>query len=329
MACPYEICNIKDDNELCVSCWFCLDQWHVKCARISANVVDTINQNVGVRWCCVNCRKLSADFYNFVKDLQNELKSIKDEFISVSSRFESFSNLFDKYRDLDDFVSSPFGSGQKRKRAAKKAPNKSVPIRKALLPAGNTRSQSVSTPDKIEAVCDQSYAGIAAQPALEVGKGSVVGVVPLESMSNGSVALKNASQPSPSIQEPQVPTTVAASGAGSATNGKPLQSDQRPLSMTPVMKAVFLSRFPSETTADDINYYIKSKIEGDYFLRGFKLRSSFSINRSSFKIVVNENIFNQLMLKEFWPAKAFIKEFVERSDNLAHLPQRPVSVSKN
>ena len=120
MSCPFELCNIVAEDELCVTCWFCLNQWHAKCARINAKVVDTIRNNVGVRWCCVQCRKLSADFYNFVKDLQSELTSMKKDFSSLSLRFENFSTLFEKYQELDEFVSSPSVSGQKRKRAAKR-----------------------------------------------------------------------------------------------------------------------------------------------------------------------------------------------------------------
>ena len=160
-----------------------------------------------------------------------------------------------------------------------------------------------------------------------VNSGISEGVNNPEVMSIDSEVSKKTSQSTRDIQELSFPSLITSDRPETAT-GK-TQPVQRSLSMAPAMKMIFPTRFAPETTADDIIYYIKSKIEGDYFLRCYKLRSAFSESRSSFKIVVPENIFVQLILKEFWPARAFIKEFVERSDNLAHLPLRPDSVPKN
>ena len=327
MVCPYELCNISVDDELCVTCWFCLNQWHVKCARINAKVVDTIRDNVGVRWCCVHCRKLSADFYNFVKDLQSELGSMKKEFTSLSKRFENFSNLFDKYQELDEFVSSPSVSGQKRKRSAKKAPNKVVPSRKPTVSVGNTvpQSPSVNITDTTETDCVQTYASVASHSASEIVK-DVNEVINPKSVSISSASLEKTSKPTHGNRESSVQSSNASSVAGTSNS---LQPGQRPLSMAPTRKMVFVSRFAPDTSAEDINHYIKSKIDGNFFLRCYKLRSAFSESRSSFKIVVEESMFHRLISREFWPANAFVKEFLERSENLAHLPQRAEILPKN
>lgn len=46
------------------------------------------------------------------------------------------------------------------------------------------------------------------------------------------------------------------------------------------------------------------------------------VNRSSFDVVLPQNLFDKVITNEFWPARAFVIEFVEKkkTENLAHIP---------
>lgn len=45
------------------------------------------------------------------------------------------------------------------------------------------------------------------------------------------------------------------------------------------------------------------------------------VNRSSFDVVLPQNLFDKVITHEFWPARAFVIEFVEKkTENLAHIP---------
>ncbi|XP_073824729.1 uncharacterized protein [Musca autumnalis] len=330
MVCSYEICNIRDDSEVCVTCWFCLDQWHCKCARMRVIVTDIIKENDGIRWCCPNCRKISADFYNFAKNLHSELVSIKGELSIICSRFDKVSNLFSKYPDLDEFASSPSVIGQKRKRSTKKSTGKTVSSRKPSVSRDTVvQSDPVNISDTTESGRAQLYANVVLDKPLEVSKQLKEVVATPELMSTDGASLEKTSQSAQGIQELATSLPVVSSRGSSANVGHTQQPVQRSLSMPPAMKMVFASRFPPETTADEIYDYIRSSIQGDYFLKCYKLRSAFSESRSSFRIVTNQSIFNQIISREFWPVNAFIKEFVERNDKLAHLPPRTATVSKN
>lgn len=80
-------------------------------------------------------------------------------------------------------------------------------------------------------------------------------------MSFDSVVPKETSQFTHEIQELSFPISY---DRPYTVTGK-TQPVKRPLSMAPLMKIIFTTRFAPESAADDISYYIKSKIEVDYF----------------------------------------------------------------
>ena len=71
-------------------------------------------------------------------------------------------------------------------------------------------------------------------------------------------------------------------------------------------KTVFATRFAVDTNAEDIKFYILSKTKNcnsDEIIL-FKINS---INRASFKLIVPDNLFQQIVNPEFWPKNAFRK----------------------
>ncbi|XP_061388329.1 sushi, von Willebrand factor type A, EGF and pentraxin domain-containing protein 1 [Musca vetustissima] len=118
-------------------------------------------------------------------------------------------------------------SGQKRKRSAKKAPNKVVPSRKPTVSVGNTvpQSPSVNTTDTTETDCVQTYADICDKDVNEV--------INPKSVSISSASLEKTSKPTHGNRESSVQSSNASSVAVTSNS---LQPGQRPLSMAPTMK---------------------------------------------------------------------------------------------
>ena len=144
MSCSFKGCKIVSDIETTIECWLCTNQWHAKCAGIGARIVDALyGDNIGLRWCCTKCRKISVDFYKFYKDSMTEVSEMSRDLWKIYTRFKQLASLLDKFPDLGDFVNSPIVAGQKRKRTAKKTSNKSLPPRTGV--AGSTRSAVVES----------------------------------------------------------------------------------------------------------------------------------------------------------------------------------------
>ncbi|XP_037812258.1 uncharacterized protein LOC119604007 [Lucilia sericata] len=98
-------------------------------------------------------------------------------------------------------------------------------------------------------------------------------------------------------------------------------------------KTIFISRFAFDTSTDDIEYYIKTKLnrEVDIIIHKFKYSQPRTI--ASFKVMVPSEIFDHLINPNFWPENALIREYIyrdnQRPSNTAQLPSRSTILSKN
>lgn len=102
------------------------------------------------------------------------------------------------------------------------------------------------------------------------------------------------------------------------------------LVVVPPRKTVFISRLSSDTTTNDIQHYIRSKLKiEDFSVYKFNFAKERKI--SSFKISLNFEIFDQVVDKNFWPSGVVVREFAFRpkvNNNAVSLP-RPNVVQKN
>ena len=89
--------------------------------------------------------------------------------------------------------------------------------------------------------------------------------------------------------------------------------------ISPKKKTIFATRFAVDTNVEDMKFYILSKIKNcnpDEILL-FKINSR---KRGSFKIIVPDNLFQQIVNPEFWPKHALVREFIYSESNIARLP---------
>lgn len=105
------------------------------------------------------------------------------------------------------------------------------------------------------------------------------------------------------------------------------------LRVVPPNKQIFISRFAFDTSADDIDFYIKSKLKqnADITVRKFTYSQPRSI--TSFKITVPFNIFDRVVDPSFWPNHVIVREYEyninQRGNNIVHLQPRQLTSQKN
>lgn len=98
------------------------------------------------------------------------------------------------------------------------------------------------------------------------------------------------------------------------------------LTVIPPNKSIFISRFASDTTVEDIMYYIKTKLSdvADIHLKKFTYSQPRII--TSFKLTVPSHLYEQIFDSNFWPINTLIREFEfkvnPRRKNIAKLPSR-------
>lgn len=304
MSCSNAKCVIKTDD-LMVVCWLCEKVWHVKCCGLSVLAHDVLSRNNGVRWCCTDCRGISVKFYRFFKECHSEISGIGDDLSALRNRFDKFGQLTSSYSELDKVVKTPVVPSPKRKKSG----------RKLAVPTSNVNAN----PNTVDSGGDNLNSPIPSDTASEV-------VPPLHS--TRSFELSPHVLPSTGAAGPfsaVLPSTSSAASSGTDVR-KP-----RSLKIVPPRRTIFATRFAPETSVEDITFHIKSKITDIEDLSCYKLGSSSRI--CSFKIIVPEESFSELLDVNFWPPKAFVREFVyrenERRNDLASLPSRDRNVPKN
>lgn len=90
---------------------------------------------------------------------------------------------------------------------------------------------------------------------------------------------------------------------------KPLIADPKPLITVKPKRAIFVSRFAPSTTEIDIQHYIRSKFNTSVEIVVHKFNYKFARSIISFKIIVPEDVFNQLLNTNFWPENTLVHEY--------------------
>ena len=110
-----------------------------------------------------------------------------------------------------------------------------------------------------------------------------------------------------------------------------LQNGHHPLRAIPPKKQIFVSRLASNTTVEDVDFYIKNIIGQNSDISIYKFSFAQPRTISSFKLTVPLEIFETLLEPNFWPINTMVREYIFRPNqqNIAVLPQNNSSGSKN
>ncbi|XP_058983424.1 uncharacterized protein LOC131804490 [Musca domestica] len=304
MNCSMINCKQLVSDEPMVSCWLCLDSYHVRCIQLSPRTADNLRENKGLRWCCTKCRVLDAEFYKFFKKTRTELQDIGTEFRSLADRFEKYKEMLDQTTYLDQFLQSPPDSLRKRKKPTEvtldKPMNEIITQKIPLITIQETPSKTASS-----SICNQNRAIV--------------------------TDLTPSKNPSTSKSAPlSIPTSeLTPSVSKKFFSLKSRQPSPPNLRVVLPKRTVFAARFAASTSEDDVLSFIKSKINIDDEIKVFKFKYAEKRSKASFKILVPEDIFEIIVNPSFWPAKAVIHEYIYKEVPKSDIVYLPTSQSKN
>ncbi|XP_065368733.1 uncharacterized protein LOC135961166 [Calliphora vicina] len=318
MECSNVNCQITGNDRM-VSCWLCVGCYHLKCSGLKARDADSLaDTQKSLHWTCPNCKNISVEFYNLFKSSKDEFDKINKEFLLLQTKLIKYGELFTKYSNLEKFTSSANILSPKRKKTNSGSVPPYITCSKA---AGSTSSSDVDTN------FPPGNTNLNINPSFPVEENVITSEIyprsPLESTTMNMMDINTGTTfiPVTSAIQP-----VVIHPAQNSTNIHPLR-------VIPPKKTIFISRFAFDTSIDDIEYYIKTKLNLDVEMVIYKFKYSQPRTIASFKIMVPPEIFDHLIDPRFWPDNALIREYVyrdnQRSANTVHLPSRSTNFSKN
>lgn len=111
------------------------------------------------------------------------------------------------------------------------------------------------------------------------------------------------------------------------------QTINNTLRAVPPKKTVFISRLAFDTTTEDVDSFIKSKVGPNVDISTYKFVFSQPRSITSFKVTVTNDLFERILDPNFWPKYTLVREYIyrenPRSANIGRLPQIDLNAPKN
>lgn len=324
MACLTKGCTIESDYERMICCWLCHELCHFKCSGLTATVAESISKYKGLHWCCPNCRQIGVSFYRFFKGTKDNFLEIQNEASQLSERIAVYGKLFDDFKSLDTLKSPPQSSPKRRKsnRKNKDKPDDSALSTNSLIPF--TKTPSLNNPST--SITPFNSPSTSITPGI-----SLTSSVKIPSNTNPTITASNIIDKP--INNPEVPLNYAQVLTSTAlppniTESTSIPDDNvivhRELRAIPRPKSIFISRLASETTIEDINYYITTKLNSNAEISTYKFSYAQPRSIASFKITVSAEMYVKLIDPCFWPDNTLVREYRykenQRNNNITRLP---------
>lgn len=320
MFCSKPYCNLSS-SDLFVSCWLCNVIYHAKCVNLSPRTADNLREDKGVRWCCTKCKVYDIKFFTFIKSTLSEIDDISNDLSLLTDKFKKYRELFDKVSCLNKYIDSPAKS-PKRKKTSEPISN-IVVASDPIAPRNNYNNIPVDHHPVPVTTFQTMDLNVIQNEKIPVSNNNLLDAIPPRSK---PPHLNVTSSGSNTFFSPiNSPITQKSPSLNPNDNNGPKQ-----LKVVSMKKTIFAARFAAETTEEDIDFYIKSKINADININVFKFKYTQQRSKSSFKIIVPEEVFETIVNADFWPPKAIIHEYVYRENiqsDIVHLPAR--NLSKN
>ena len=351
MVCDFIKCVSNRVDDRLIPCFLCDSVYHLKCCGITGKCLDSMNNNTGFFYVCLNCRNLNVDI---IKDFRNARKAFAD----ISSDLLCLQNKLSRYESLFSSVESVI--------------NKNVSVsakEKVDIATSKTKQiEEVATSKKSLAnlAKAQSYYSLDSDGGSPSSKSQRTTSLFSPShddnrnvnVSSGKTSSDNFNVKSPNAKPPSAKkidkrSTLAKTPSykdiltGSAVTNKSLKSPlpnianssscsvsasetltKKTLQAVEVVKHIFVSRLKPDTSESDVIQYIKTTInteDSEVLVR--KLLPHVSRPIASFKVTIPERLMNSISNPQFWPSGALVHEF--KVDRKAQ--RNPVSLisSKN
>lgn len=336
MECANVKCS-KPDSDRMISCWLCLKYYHLKCSgsNLRARDADALaDSQKFLNWTCVCCRNVGVEFYSLFKNSRDEFEKINQDFLSLQSKMAKFGELFSKYNDLDKFMNSLHNlSPKNKKNVGSVATQCALPLAScSKIVSEMDAITSVATPNSSKSLMSTGSGGsdllieYSDRPPLlstscpaRSDKGETTNysnLLPVHNVINDNHT---------SISVPHI------TGLDNNEQTPHIRNNPKPLRAIPANKTIFVSRLATDTTVEDVEFYIKSKCDANLLSSVYKFVYSEPRIVSSFKITIPDELFKLVVSPGFWPTGTIVREFVfkERQRQSVRLPVTASNISKN
>lgn len=330
MECSSVKC-VKPDNDRTVSCWLCLNFYHLKCSgsALRARDADALaDPQKFLHWTCSSCKSVGVEFYKFFKSFKDEFEKINTEFQSLQSKFNNFGKLFSEYKKLDEHVTYPPKSLAKRKmkNVVNAESQDNFQNGQLTVNTGHDSASPLQSPLSSPGTSLTSVNTGFALPSIVIGATG--------GANSPTGATGSANSPTANVIDPSCSVDNRYNSATSFTPvvlTDSIQPDPKPLRAVPPNKSIFVSRLALDTSIEDVEHFIKSKCGEDAVISTYKFVYSQPRSISSFKITVVSDVFKNIVDSSFWPVNTFVREYIvrERRGKVARLSEQASSSSKN
>lgn len=296
MNCSCQNCKnpaITDDRFL--ACFMCDNVAHLKCVGVSGLVFDSIRAQCGLRWFCHECDLAVIDLRKTRSRLLSAFSNIEKDFKSLNKSV----NDCKKFLENCDFKHQP----QSKTLIIPSSPKKT--FSEVVNHEGpSTSHDAIASNTKTLSVTSNSSSPITLSPKAISDKNNK------KKKSDKAEQKKQKSIFDITLSEPQ--------------------NSPKPLVVIAPKKSIFISRLAASTTAVDVEHYIKSRMKKN--IEGISVKKfdfKYSRLKSSFRIVVPEENFVEIMDISFWPSNTLVKEFTFKPKEGTKIAVLPSNESKN
>lgn len=302
MSCANSNCKISNDTERLLSCWLCDRGWHLKCVGFTGRQFDFISAGKGLRWTCPNCRTIDMDLFKAFKQSRSAFAEISKDLSVLTEKIKCYELHFKDFKDLDKL-------------------NVSLGGKRPVAQLNLNQNDIITMPPNPEAVTPVAQSVNFIETCTPISICSPV----------SSICLDSPPEPTLTANTHLVPkiNIIPAKDTPIISNSIP------PIQLVVVQprKSIFVSRFSEDTTDDLIKSYIDFKLQAKADVSVYKFKFNYVRNISSFKVVVPDNLFDEILNSKFWPANTLVHEYINKDKNnpkpanVAVIPN--VSVQKN
>lgn len=288
------LCNI-DSDDLHMPCSICYARVHASCLGFRGPDVNKIMDHRGLNFYCRDCENVSP------ANLVVKFRKIQSHFMMLNKFHSSI------YEIIGDERSFLFSNSSEV--SVQTSPTPTVPVITAGTSAGRlTRSSASAVKRKGEEKV---------VPVVKSKKAKQVDDIP--EIPELPVVVQSCEPMSLNVSRNGQIEDLSLDGASSQASGANFQAPEinvdNDFEALKPNKVVFLSNLPNTLPVTKIQSYLQKRIPSKMSTIHVHKMKGFETKRySSFKIFVNEDdeLFNMLVNKQFWPNNTFVREFFRR-----------------
>lgn len=297
MNCAHNNCISKSESDRLLNCWLCDKDYHIKCLKFTGKNYDFVINSSFFEFFCENCTNKKFTLKKLHRQQQQGYNEVAKAIHTALDKLKDYKNAYTDMTYICNF------NDNFTQTSSDTIDNIQSEVLPSPLAIQNSPLKRLNSP---------------LPPNLRITSPISISSSPVPQLETGSQMNQLTSNEIPTNSQ-YIPHNIPNHHQSQST---PFRSP-RPLVVVKSQKAIYLSKFHLDTTEDDILYYIQNKIGSNFEItvQKFKFRDDRS-KVATFKVVVDEDIFNTLLNKEFWPRSALVREYVFKA---AVLPKRPIS----